>query len=160
MWPFSTTSRISIHRQILLPFSALLGLTVVLITVASAWIAARNVEQQTLTQLQHVVDSLVNSNYPLTNNVMHALRSLSGAHFVLRNSSGELIDSTFTDETSLEPLRSLAFTHGGLGDMNTHPPRLLGNDWYRVALVNRSPPSRDMLFVLYPVSHLRAARMQ
>ncbi|MFO1023277.1 MAG: HAMP domain-containing sensor histidine kinase, partial [Planctomycetales bacterium] len=78
----------------------------------------------------------------------------------LRNSSGELIDSTFTDETSLEPLRSLAFTHGGLGDMNTHPPRLLGNDWYRVALVNRSPPSRDMLFVLYPVSHLRAARIQ
>src|SRR5262245_60124113 len=83
-----------IRNQILVPFTAVLLVAVMLTAVTAAIDAARRSERVTAAQLNQVIDTLGQSNFPYSENVLDKMRGLSGAEFVVFDDSGRAVLST------------------------------------------------------------------
>lgn len=83
-----------IRNQILVPFVSVLVTAVSSTAVASAYFAARRAEADTIRQIRAVSQTLAQTNFPLTPSVLERMRGLSGAHFVVRERSGRVVQST------------------------------------------------------------------
>ena len=94
--PFSTAieMRSSIRNQILIPFAALLTLTITGLSVSSAWVSVGRAEQQATEDLNQVIATLSSTSFPITNSILVQLRGLSGAEFVALDSDGRIQAST------------------------------------------------------------------
>ncbi|MBX3437859.1 MAG: HAMP domain-containing histidine kinase [Planctomycetaceae bacterium] len=151
-----------IRNQILLPFVATGVLTVGAIAVTTSWIAVRNVEAGIRTQLAHVVAALEGASFPLTPNVLTQLRALSGAHFVLLDSSRRRVATTLGDLPQGDNLVSddqwLRLDHTVVGEEG--PFDIAGVNYFagRVRWVDSRGGGH--VLVLYPHADWRAARWQ
>ncbi len=72
-----------LRNQILMPFVAIQAATVVCVTAAAVWFSVQQVEQEIDSRLASVASTLRTADYPLTVSILHQLRQLSGAHFVV-----------------------------------------------------------------------------
>jgi signal transduction histidine kinase len=86
-----------IRNQILIPFAATLAVAVGTIAVTASWLAARREERETVDRLRRVVETLGQSNFPHTSNVLLQMRGLSGAEFVAFDSQGRALASTLPE---------------------------------------------------------------
>ena len=97
--------------QIMIPMSCLVVTTLILLSVANAWLAGRRVRQQIETQLRDIAETLTRSAFPLTGAVLAQMRGLSGVDFLVAAEDGTLIASSGDEPVPVEilaqPERSL-----------------------------------------------------
>lgn len=98
-----------IQVQLLLPILAVVFLTIALATGAGAYLSydrARQQQEQQEKNLDRVVSTLFDANFPLTEQVLDKMRELSGAEFLLLDTQGQPRAATL--RTTPEELRELA----------------------------------------------------
>jgi len=93
-----------IRNQILVPFAAILLIGVAVIAASSAYLAARRSERTTTQRLNRVIETLGESNFPYSENVLLRMRGLSGAEFaVFDPTSGLELAATLSRHARIEP---------------------------------------------------------
>lgn len=138
--------RWSIGNQILVPFAATLAIAVATIAVASAWLAARSQEAETLARLQRVVATLGGANFPYTANVLEQMRGLSGAEFVALEDGDRIRSATLTSAGELD-LSTIPLVHDA--DSFTQY-RTIELDGVRYLAARVRSTGATSLLVLYP----------
>src|SRR5437763_12716054 len=83
--------------QILLPLAMLMLFTLAGVSALNAYLSARLIRQHIQQQLSDVVRTLNESGFPLTDAVLSQMRGLSGAEYVLTDSSGALLSASRRD---------------------------------------------------------------
>ncbi|QEG34110.1 sensor histidine kinase [Bythopirellula goksoeyrii] len=86
--------RFPLQYQIMLPLAVVALVSLLAVAMIDAYLATQETRSTIDRQLQGVVHVLATSNFPLTDNVLHQMKELSGADFVLENSRGEQLSST------------------------------------------------------------------
>src|SRR5690349_9425739 len=86
--------RWSIRNQIMLPVALLVLAAVLGTSLTTAWLAARQSEQHSFRQFQTIVETLRQSPFPLSSQVLENLKGLSGAEFVAVNPEGVVTEKT------------------------------------------------------------------
>ncbi len=67
-----------IRYQWLVPFAIILLIAVAVTSISSAWLAAKRNTTTTLEQLNRVIDTLVHSRFPFSQNVLEQMRRTFG----------------------------------------------------------------------------------
>ncbi len=153
--------RSSIRNQILIPLIGIQAVAVTAATVTVATLAATRTEREILSRLNDVIDTLAHGNFPFTASVLSRLRGLSGAHFIVAQPTGEIMETSLPDLDRLpESLRSVPqATH--VESLDRHPAVLLaGVPYFAVSVPVRAGPRSGSLVVLYPETSLRQARRE
>jgi signal transduction histidine kinase len=155
----SIPMRWSIRQQILVPLIAIQAAAVMAITITTATLAARRSEQQIISRLNGVIDTLGHANFPYTRSVLTQMRGLSGAHFVAYAEDGSVV------ETSLPAIPRLPASLGNspvaahLDSLGTSPTAIVDGTRYLAVAVGPSAGSRRAsLLVLYPETSWEQAR--
>jgi signal transduction histidine kinase len=82
-----------LRYQILIPFTAVLAVAIVAVSVLSAVLATQRAGRQIEGQLQGIAKTLAESSFPLTSVVLQQMHDLSGAEFVFVEDAGGTIKS-------------------------------------------------------------------
>jgi signal transduction histidine kinase len=152
--------RSSIRRQILIPFAVLIGLTIVLLSISSAWISASRAEQQLTDDLNQVMETLSSARFPITDQILLQLRGLSGADFVALNAEGRVTASTVPPEIS-NPLQSLQTPVDGSNRLEQLIPLTIrGERWLCGTIDVFRSPELSQLFVLVREADRAAIRRE
>lgn len=80
-----------LRRQILLPMVGILLLTIGIVSALNAVLATARVQKQLETQLADVTQTLAQTNFPLTEQVLQQTRGLTGAEFVAAELGGQIV---------------------------------------------------------------------
>jgi len=83
-----------IRTQLLLWMLGVVGLGIVLTTLASAWLAVADASRRQAAQLRRVVATTTEPPFPLTESVLLQMRGLSGGEFVLLDRQRNVLHST------------------------------------------------------------------
>lgn len=148
-----------IRNQILFPFAGIVLLAVVGTSVAAALLAARQQERQTLTQLQQIVETLGQSSFPVTDQVLESMHGLSGAHFVACDSQGQLVAGTIPVDLTALP-QSSPVPADEISRLSWRPALLVAQNRYFVARIERPLAQARFLYILYPESSWTRARWE
>jgi signal transduction histidine kinase len=148
--------RWSIGNQILVPFAGTLAIAVATIAVASAWLAARSQEIETLARLQRVVETLGGASFPYTEHVLEQMRGLSGAEFVALEDGNEIRATTLGSVGDLN-LRSLPLVRETESFTQYRTVELAGVRYLAARVRSTGATS---LLVLYPERRRIAARRE
>ncbi len=148
--------RWSIRNQIMLPVALLVLAAVLGTSLTTAWLAARQSERHSFRQFQTIVETLRQSPFPLSPQVLENLKGLSGAEFVAVNSEGTVTEKTVKDlpEATREQLNRLPKGEE-IQQLSQLPKIAIGERNHLVAKI-ATPYGR--LFVLYPEGRLREAQ--
>lgn len=150
-----------IRNQILVPFVAVVLLTVMAMSTVAAVLAARKSEAQTLGHLQNVVETLAHTSVPYNSPVLKNMRGLSGAHFVACNARGDIIASTLPENVSLPAGFGTGLGGGTLESLAAQPTLTVDDTRYFLARMKpRSDANVRSLFVLYPEASWSRARWE
>ena len=174
-----------IRNQILLPFAVLLLLAVAATSLTSALLAARRSEQEAVEQLSRVMQTVGDSRFPLSGNVLSMMRGLSGAEFAVLDEQGRIRATTIlgaarsherASDVEAEDMRDTAFLAERLvAELRTleaavpgRPPVIADSAMdfrdarYRTAVLHRSDRRgrRITLVALYPEQSLARQRWQ
>ncbi len=144
----------------MLPMLLLVLVTLLLISAANAWLAARRVRHEIETQLGDIAQTLSQSAFPLTASVLTQMRGLSGVEFLVADEQGILLASSGGEDVPREVL--------------TRPRRMLpeeitlsdrvdrgGATYFHVAVLLERPLAREQrgyLHFFYPEAVYRRAR--
>lgn len=144
----------SLQNQILLPVAGLLLITTGGMGAWQAWSAARERQSQLEAQIQQVVQTILHSNFPLTDRVCQQMRGLTGADFVVTGPDEKILASSRSalklPESSSEPR---SFQPDSQAIRFTQTVQLPEGDhyWIRVGLGTRGDlEDPRQLHVLYP----------
>jgi signal transduction histidine kinase len=80
-----------LRRQMLVPMLAIMGLTLGLVSLLEAWLAAESVERQKRSQQTRIVQTLSGANFPLDSNVLRQAAALIGAELVVTDPAGQVL---------------------------------------------------------------------
>ena len=150
-----------IRNQILFPFAAILLVAVAVISLSSAFLAARRSERATLAQLNQVIDTLGRTNFPYSENVLLLMRGLSGAEFVALDDNDNVLETTLPRSDLSGRLLHALPESGDLKSFDGHPTIELGGTHFVAANVAPLNPARAAkLLVLYPETSLKQARTE
>ena len=86
-----------IRNQIFLPFAVLLILSVVLVTVVSAWQTAENSREQKILHLQAIASAIGDGNFPLNQSVVDRLAKMIAGDVVVTDAAQKVTASTIAD---------------------------------------------------------------
>ena len=155
--------RRSIQLQILLPFSAAVVVAVSVIASTSSWLAVRQAEERTLSQLWGVAETLSRLTVPFNDSVLNQMRGLSGAEFVAIDSDGRVSASTLPKEATAGLASELTAlqTRSPQAErsLSRLPVIVIQNTPFLADRIGvRGPEIVDTLIVLYPEADWRAAR--
>ena len=146
-------------RQILLPMVGILLLTVGLASALNAWLASEQVRRRIQSQLADVAQTLAASNFPLESGVLRQTRGLTGAEYVLVDSTGQRLAAS---NAALAPLTVRPPADEGRLDQ-AHRVSSAGAVYFHTTLtIDRRPVggTRQALHVFYPEQAWREARWQ
>ncbi len=146
-----------LRYQILLPMAGVMLGTLAGVSVLNAYLSVRRVKTHIQRQLCDVADTLADSSFPLTDAVLAQTRGLSGADFVVTDTSGKILASSrdgLTPPTLQESGRHSK--HITLGEAIQ-----VGKERYFHAVIRLARRSTAdapiLLHILYPEEHYRAA---
>jgi signal transduction histidine kinase len=148
-----------IRFQILLPFAAAMVIGLLSVSLISAYLAARRAERQIDEQVRNLGRTLLESNFPLTDAVLEQMHGLSGAAFVLTDSTGKLRASSkgAPAHRPVEPVsRWQELRLGRLTEID-------GTGYFVSSLTVAPRAAKETsltLGILYPERHWRASRIE
>ena len=151
--------KLSIRGQILIPVLAVQAAAVALLAVTSSAIATRKAEAEVVGRLDAVIATLGRSAFPLTPTVLEAMKGLSGAQFVLVETSGRVVETTLpglpSDLPTIGPLpgRVALDSDGRSATMS-----LAGSSYLAASIPRAGRAGPEILLVLYPETAWRRAR--
>ncbi len=150
--------RFPLQYQIMLPLAAVALVSLLAVAMIDAYLATTETRSTIERQLQGVVHVLATSNFPLTDNVLHQMKLLSGAEFVLTDRGGKSLSTTLNDSAELLPLRAENDTSENpiLGPQLT----VAGKQYFHsfAKLQNRSSEfGPEILHTLFPCDQYNAA---
>lgn len=152
--------RWSLRNQLLWPFAGVMAVTLVVVSGVNAWLATRRAEQQILSQLANIGESLKRPPYPLTESVLRQVRSLSGAELVVTDSAGKVVAASSPAMENNRPMQDLPKTEepAGLGN----PVLIQGEQYFHRAVETRSGSAKEVLtlHLLYPERSYRESLRQ
>jgi signal transduction histidine kinase len=153
--------RSSIRNQILIPLIGIQAVAVTAATVTVATLAATRTEREIISRLNDVLDTLGHGNFPFTASVLARLRGLSGAHFIVAQQNGEIMETSLSNLDRLpDSLRSVPQATQ-VKSLDEYPAVLLdGIPYFAVSVPVRAGPRAGSLVVLYPETSLRQARRE
>ena len=148
-----------IRNQIFLPFAALLAITVSLIAVTSSYLAAKRYRETQNLQLARVLDTLGSADFPYTDSVLQKMLGLSGAEFIVHDSSGTVTATTLESAEKLTGEMQIPILRGDSGEFGEFAVIELDGESYLAASIpltnTRSPGT---LYVLYSRSEFSQAQ--
>ncbi|MFG0335606.1 MAG: sensor histidine kinase [Maioricimonas sp. JB049] len=148
-----------IRNQILFPLAGVVVFGVALTTLATATVAARQIEQATVAQLRQVVETLGDATIPFTPRVLEQMRGLSGADFIALGPDGEIRAATLPEDLLTEWRRHAPEVAGDLASLTDSPPLLLAGERYFAAELRVHPPAVvRRLVILTPERNWQTAR--
>lgn len=149
-----------IRYQWLVPSAIILLIAVAVTSVSSAWLAAKRNTTTTLEQLNRVIDTLVHSRFPFSQNVLEQMRGLSGAEFAAFDSAGELLASTIPNETIPSHFLAQVEQRGRIESLSEKSVATLNDRRYFASVITPvySDVRVDALLVLYPEASWQEAR--
>jgi signal transduction histidine kinase len=149
-----------LRYQILVPFASVMLAVVLGDSLLDAYLAAQRTQSQLERQLDGMAQTLVSTNFPLTDSVLRQARGLSGAEFVLADAKGR------PRATSFVKVPAPALAGNGvagkrlrLGDTTI----VAGQEYFHAALAVRPRGASEqgqVLHILYPRRDLQEARWQ
>lgn len=95
--------RFSLRWQLVATFLAINVLTLAVVAVVDAWLAARRARFNIEQQLNELVATLSQANYPLGDQVLEQIEGLTGARFVLRSSKGDTLAASAPNFAAVLP---------------------------------------------------------
>lgn len=147
-----------LRYQILIPFTVVLVVAIVAVSVLSAVLATQRVGRQIETQLQGIAATLAESSFPLSEVVLRQMHDLSGADFVFVDDTGRTVSASKPIELPASEMLS--------AEAETTPIRLVstveigGQRYFAMSLVTRGRglqgPGR--LHIFYPEQSWLEAR--
>jgi signal transduction histidine kinase len=148
-----------LRHQIMLPMAAVMLLSVVAVGGWGALLAVDGAQERIASQIAGVTRILEQTNYPLTNGVLQQMQELSGADFVLVDTTGDVVASSAPLVDFSELLRNIA---GAPAENTTLGERKwLGGRGYFHSVVElagrRGGRNESMLHILYPEVEYRRA---
>ncbi|MCA9072777.1 MAG: HAMP domain-containing histidine kinase [Planctomycetaceae bacterium] len=149
-----------IRFQWLVPFGTILVVAVTVTSVSSAWLAARRNTAVTIEQMNRVIETLRNSRFPFSVNVLEQMRGLSGAEFAAFDQQGRLLATTFPGEQiSAETLLDIE-QRGSIERLSDVSTTVINGRNYFASQITHLQPSThtDALVVLYPEARWQQAR--
>jgi signal transduction histidine kinase len=149
-----------IRYQWLVPFGTILVVAVAVTSISSAWLAAKHSTAITLEQLNRVIDTLGQSRFPFSQNVLEQMRGLSGAEFAAFDAEGRLLASTLPGESvSSEQFLGIE-QRGRVESLSQKSVTRLGGVGYFASIITPANPDprADALLVLYPEARWQQAR--
>ena len=149
-----------IRYQWLVPFGIILVVAVAVTSISSAWLASRRNTEITLEQLNRVIDTLGQSRYPFSPNVLKQMRGLSGAEFAAFDADGQLLATTLPAESfSAEPLSGIE-QRGRVESLSAQSVTSVGGEEYFASVITPANPDAraHALLVLYPEARWKQAR--
>jgi signal transduction histidine kinase len=151
-----------LQSQILWPFVGIQAVSLCAIAISSAWLAVRRAEATIHYRLANVIDSLGETSFPLTEQVLQQLRKLSDAEFVVLDpeqhvelSTLEHVEDRFTELTD-EEWSQLAFN-------DLRPDMVLpvgGKNYFASRVAHSMGAGVRQVIVLYPQSEWQRARWE
>lgn len=156
-----------IRNQILLPFVVIQVIATLAVAAASAVVSVRTVEREIRHRLVEVERTLESAWYPLTPEILGQLSRLSGADFVVLDSTGSVVSSTtessgVIDPETLTAVRSQALP-AGTSDSTISSRTLIpldGRQYFAAITGQRWRQDQLSVLILYPVSTWQTVRHQ
>ena len=150
-----------IRNQILIPVIGIQAVAVTVITVATATLAASRSEREIVARLNGVIGTLGHANFPYTASVLAKMRGLSGSHFAVFTSDGQVTDATLPTLKALPSAVRTIRPMDRLDSLGESPTFLLnGTRYFAVPLRVWGGPHDSSLLVLYPETSWRHARWE
>ena len=150
-----------LRYQILVPFAGVMLAALVAVSLLNAYLAARRSSQQTVRQLREVARTLAEARFPLTDTVLAQTHGLSGAHFVLAGTDGQVIAASLPG--AVIPIDAAAGP-GNWEQLDLGQPIEVGSErYFHAALAlpeRRGADEPPLLHILYPERIWREARWQ
>ena len=142
----------------MLPLAAVAFVSLLAVAIIDAMLATSETRSSIDRQLQGVVSVLTSSNFPLTDNVLHQMRELSGAEFVLSDQNGTQLSTTFEEEVVVIPtnIKNEGSATATLGPQVT----VAGRHYFfsSATLQNRTGDrGAEVLQILFPCDRYNAA---
>ena len=141
-----------IRRQILIPFSLTLLGAVGTIAVSAAWLAAKRSEQQSLKQLNGILETLTSTRLTYTPPILEKIHGLSGVDLIALDRSGRVLAATVSEANSdlIEAASDAPLISAG-ESFSVFPRVAAGEDRYFAARLKADgAASVNTLLVLYP----------
>ena len=151
--------RWSIRNQILVAVSLLLLLAVAGTAAATALLAARRSDAERLRELQRLVQTLGDAQFPYTGSVLQKMHGLSGAEFVAQGASGQIAASTLP--AKIEPANLLGAAPDATTFMHLSEfpiTMLAGRSYFAARVRGNGAAGVHSLYILYPVQSWQEAR--
>ncbi len=153
--------RSSIRNQILIPLLSIQAVTVTAATVTMATLAVRRSEREIISRINDVADTLTHGNFPYNQSVLDRMRGLSGAHFVVIDSAGNVLHSSLPQLTKLPAALRQLPRSADVESLQQAPAVLLGRTpYFATSVQTPNRPPGDSLFILYPRTSLQQARWE
>ena len=151
--------RWSIRNQILIPFAALQGIAVGVISVSAAWAAVARAERDAIARLDQVVVTLSSSSFPVRGAVLEQMKGLSGADFIASGAIDSVTASTLPEAVARAVIAVPRTVSPGSGRLGEFQPVTVGQESWLVGGVQvfRSPELRELL-VLVPEQQWQTTR--
>ncbi len=139
-----------LRSQILLPMLGLMVLTLLALSVANSYLAARRSRARIEGQLAEVARTLSEASFPLTSAVLQQTKGLSGAEFVLVRNAGQVIAASHARFEHLPAPQSLSASSGQW----EHIEVVAGERYFHTSLPVVRIRDRDpaTLHLMYPVA--------
>jgi len=149
-----------LRYQILLPFSGVMLLALVGVSVLNAVLATSRTQQQIEHQLASITDTLRSTTFPLNERVLKQMRGLSGAEFVLTTPAGDVLLTTAPMPDDVQD----TLPAGTSERFRLGPTVRVGEETYfHTAISIFQPggaPQSQLLHILYPERIWRESRWQ
>lgn len=144
--------RFPIRSQMMLSTSIVMVGVVIGSAAINAWLAQRSARSRIQARVEEVTEILSHESFPLTGRVLKSVAGLSGAEFVLVDTSGRFV-GTSNASLSTAKLPSTEHDDGGLGEVRT----VAGDQYFHrvVRLNNARIPSELTLHVLFSANEYR-----
>lgn len=146
-----------LRYQILIPFTVVLVVAIVAVSVISAVLATQRAGRQIETQLRGIAKTLADAWYPLTDAVLQQTHGLSGAEFVCVDDRGRIVASNRPIELPADDALSPATDPAQL---KLGPPvEIGGKRFFQMSLARgRELQEPGRLHVFYPEQSWQEAR--
>lgn len=127
-----------------------------MVAVTASWFALQQVDQEVSNRLKNVLTTVERATYPLTSNILEQLTKLSGANFVVYDTTGTVTGTTLHDQENNQEITAIP----QLGEIPSQVSDLtIGEEEYFSGKVILQQ-NRGTAVVLYPKDLLIAARWQ
>ena len=157
----SPAVRWPIRNQIFVPFAAMLLAAVTLIAVSAAFLAARRSERNTVRQLNQVIQTLGQSSFPYSQNVLEKMRGLSGAEFVVFDRQKTVLGSTLPKTAGMVDAVAEIPRQEQVASLGAYPTIQVAETRYFASTVERpGQAGARTLLVLYPETTWKQARWE